>query len=572
MKYQISYENPQSHYINLELHVDQIAEDAIELQLPAWRPGRYVLQNFAKNIQKFEVLDGENKPIAFKKITKDRWRIETKNCQEIKVRYNYFAHQMDAGGCWLDADQLYINWICCALYIEDRIDEAYELHFSLPDNYQMACSLTTNFKTRKLSAKDFHQLVDAPLIASPSLQHQTYTCQNATETTFHIWVQGNWQADWKKILQAFKDFSETQIQLFKDFVSKDYHFLFQILPYKHYHGVEHHDSTVITLGPDYDMNDKYFVDFLAISSHELFHYWNVKRIRPVEMMPYDYKQENYFKTGFVIEGITTYYGDYLLGRSKVLDQKTLFKELNTTLQRHFANEGRHNLSVADSSFDLWLDGYEKGIPNRKTSIYAKGAVVAFILDLEIRKKHQNKRSLDDVMRSLWRQYSLQKVGFSEENYQKVVEEVAQEEMHDYFDNCVYGNETLEGRLQSALDWVGLTLEIKANDSVLQNTYGIKTSGVKVTDVAMASPAEPFICIGDELIAINNYKVDIQNIKAISKAQNESISLHLFRQGQLHEITLKSDTKQSFFNTYCLTVKPNQTEEQKNNFKAWLGDC
>ena len=155
------------------------------------------------------------------------------------------------------------------------------------------------------------------------------------------------------------------------------------------------------------MNEKY-EDLLGVCSHELYHTWNIKAIRPKEMFPYDYTKENYFRTGFVAEGVTTYMGDLMLYKSAVFNWKEFVKTQNQNLERHLMNYGRFNLSVADSGFDNWLDGYKLGAPNRKVSIYPDGALCMLMIDLEIIKNTDGKASLNSVMKELYDDYALKK--------------------------------------------------------------------------------------------------------------------------------------------------------------------
>jgi predicted metalloprotease with PDZ domain len=227
-----------------------------------------------------------------------------------------------------------------------------------------------------------------------------------------------------------------------------------LLPTPFYHGVEHHNSTMLVLGPD-THEDEIYHDLLGVSSHELFHAWNIIRIRPIEMLPYDFTKENYFSTCFVAEGVTTYYGDLFLRRSEVMDDTTYFKELEVYLIRHFGSSGKASLSLTESSWDLWLDGYEKGAPQRKVSVYYKGALAALILDLHIRKKFNHERSLDDIMRLLWQRFGKPFVGYSIDDYKAIAEEVADESLMWYWQECIEGNVPLDHHLNKALAFVGL---------------------------------------------------------------------------------------------------------------------
>jgi predicted metalloprotease with PDZ domain len=222
---------------------------------------------------------------------------------------------------------------------------------------------------------------------------------------------------------------------------------------------------MIVLGPD-DEGEGLYTDLLGVSSHELYHAWNVIRIRPKELLPYDLTRENYFPTCFVVEGVTTYYGDLFLRRAGVFDDTAYFRELQTYLKRHFENSRHAAQSLVESSWDLWLDGYEKGIPQRKVSVYQKGALAALILDLTIRKIHRHKKSLDDVMRLLWERFGIPFVGYSIEDYQATVEEVAGEPLTWYWQDCIFSNVPFDTHLNHALGWVGLQM-VTFSDGTVQ---------------------------------------------------------------------------------------------------------
>ena len=248
------------------------------------------------------------------------------------------------------------------------------------------------------------------------------------------------------------------------FPSEKFDFIIHSLPYRHYHGVEHQNSTVLVLGPNTMENkEKYNLDLLGVASHELFHAWNVTRIRPTELMPYDYSKENYYETGFVTEGYTTYYGDLFLVRSGVFDETQYFTELNTIFKRHFENYGRHNLSLTDSSFDLWIDGYKKLLPSRKVSIYVKGATVALILDLTIRKHSSNKFSLDDIMTELWENFGKIEKGYSKQDVYDLIIKYAGPQANAFIEKYYEGilpleNELVEGGLAQFTENSSLTIK------------------------------------------------------------------------------------------------------------------
>ena len=369
MNYIFSIPSPFDRFVSIEFQVNgPFKEEFIDIQLPAWRPGRYELGNFAKNVKGLEVFDHKNLPVSFQKISKDCWRIHTKG-EQIVVKYKYYAAQPDGGACWVNHDQLYINPIHCCFFIPGREHEKCNVKLIVPSNWQLATGMKM-LTDHECEAANFDQLVDSPFIASPSLQHAAYKMNGIN---FNIWMQGDCNPDWGQIIKDFEGFTKVQLDMMKEFPVTDYHFLVQMLPFPFYHGVEHLNSTVLAMGPGYKlMKPAFYSDFMGVASHELFHVWNVKAIRPAEMYPYDYTKENYASTGYVYEGVTTYYGDLFLGRSGFFNLDEMLAEFSTRLQKHIDNAGRFNHSVSESSYDTWLDGYVPGIPGRKVSIYDEG--------------------------------------------------------------------------------------------------------------------------------------------------------------------------------------------------------
>ncbi|GAB3822803.1 PDZ domain-containing protein [Pontibacter rugosus] len=475
---------------------------------------------------------------------------------------------MDAGGSWLDEEQLYLNPINCLMAVEGREQEPCQLKLHLPEEWQIACGLPETEK-HTLEAANFDTLVDSPFIASNSLEGITF---EVNSIPFHVWIQGDCQPDRKKLKQDFIGFTKEQLEVFGDFPVEEYHYLNEILPYRYYHGVEHSNSTVITLGPgELLMQPSLYKEFIGVSSHELFHTWNIKKIRPKEMMPYNLAQENYFKTGYVAEGITTYYGDYMLARSGFFSAEAYLEELNTTLQRYFADYSRNNLSVADSSFDLWLDGYKPGIPDRKVSIYIKGALTALLLDLQLRKVTSNKASLDVVMRELWERYGKKGIGYTEQDYAQLIDEVAGQPFQTYFDNFINGTAPIEQPLDEALRYVGCTLKEQLNLLQHEGKYGFKVSSsdasIKVTAIAPDSPASEVLSIDDELVALNGRKLE-NNLQQLLALEPEEVKLVLFRDKKLRVVRLEQNNSM-YYSKYTIQKRADATEAEKHNFKLWL---
>jgi len=449
--------NPEKHLIQVEFRLGNITENQLKVQLPAWRPGRYQLQHFAKNIKDFHAYDQDGDSISIQKYKKDGWIANTEHTQTLIIRYSYYASEINAGSSFLNADLLYINPVNLCLYVEERMNEPCELIIHNPEKKKIACGLGSLQSEDHLilKARDFHHVADSPLVMSHYLETITYHADNIP---FHFHIHGNMDFDNERLIHDFRLFTENQIRIFGGFPEKDYHFILIVPQHPYYHGVEHRNSTMMVLGPDSSEPEEIYQEILGLASHELFHTWNICKIRPAELLPYDYSKENYFATCFIAEGVTTYYGDKALFDSGVFTQEQYYKELETRYKRHFEESDPASQSLLESSYDLWLDGYEKGIPNRKVSVYHKGAIAAQILDGMIRKKFNGKKSLDDVMRIMWERFGRPFKGYLYKDYQDICEEVFEGSLSAYFKKIIESNESVLHDLNGQLKEIQLYVE------------------------------------------------------------------------------------------------------------------
>ena len=546
MKYIVKFNNAERHYINLELVVDTSKVNSLKMQLPAWRPGRYELGNFAKNIKDFSVLSGDGKTIPFTKKTKDLWQIECAEFAKVNVSYSYYASELNAGSTFLDNNQLYINPVNCMLYNVDDYGASFEIEFSIPSDYHLYSSLKSISKNT-LYATNFEELADSPIIASNNAKSKSITLNNIN---FNFCFQGEINIDWNRLLQDFKLFIEYQIQLFGSFPHKDFLFLFQITPYRSYHGVEHHKSTVILLGPSYDIFKNFYSELLGVSSHELYHVWNVKNIRPQEMAPYDFSRENYTQMGYVTEGVTTYMGDRILYESGVFSLNQYFEELQKLFQRHFHNDGRNNYSVAESSWDSWLDGYVAGAPARKVSIYVEGALIALICDAKIRKSTSYKKSLHDVMKSMYKG-SDKLSPYDKKIYKEKLEYISKSSFDDVFNNLIYNTLDFSNYLESALEVFGWKYEIEKSKNWSWQ-YGFKTKStigkVEIENVLEKSAAynSPLV-FKDQILAVNNFYLENNLEHWLEYFKDEDVVLTINRGGRVLELKINKRNNYQYFN-------------------------
>lgn len=568
MNYRFSFVNPSSRYIHIHAFAENISSDITYVQLPAWRPGRYELGNFAKNVRNFKVYDASGKEIATSKVTKDKWKVHTIGVKSLSIQYEYYSADLNAGSTFLDATQMYVNPVNCCVYIEGRMDEECHVELIVPESWKVATAMK-NAGPHRFKVANFDRLADSPFIASPSLKHNYFVLDGVE---FHLWFQGECKPNWSKIITDFFIFVNENMRVFGSFPAEEYHFLFQILPTRFYHGVEHVDSTVIGLGPSYKLMDELYDDLLGVSCHELFHAWNIKSIRPAEMLPYDFTKENYSRLGFVAEGVTTYYGDYLLYRSGVWTESQYWPTFVERLDKHFETEARKFLSVADSSVDTWLDGYVPGAPHRKTSIYHEGCILAFITDMFIRRNSGNRKSLDNVMRRLWEEFAKQGRGYSEMEYKKLIEEEAGADFSYYWNNYFYKANDYTPALSEALDYIGYRFEFVNARKWQEHKYGFKVNEIggitRVTEIYYRSPAEcAGLAVGDEIILVDHQQVKNDMNEWMLYFGGDTHKLKVNSGGIVRDIILESDGNNYYSNPAVRKVE-NPSDSQNENFQKW----
>lgn len=563
LKYTIKAERPLSHYLNIQLEFEVSQNQELDLILPLWRPGRYEAADYVRNIRNVRIKSTINENLQLHKVSKNVWRVKV-SPGTILINYEYFAYQLDAGGSYLNDDLCLINFINCLLYPAGQENETCEVNLKLPDLFTIACTL--KFKDDKFYASNYDELVDKPLLASKQLESYHYTINNLP---FTVWVAGKAPLDINDLVPDFKSFSEAQLKTFNSIPFDKYFFLIVSLPYRFYHGVEHSDNTVIVLGVDDPEHErqKYIDDLIGVSSHELFHAWNIKKIRPKEMLPYNFREPILFNTGLVAEGFTTYYGDLFLTRGGVWSVERYLGEMNVFFKRHYRNTGRFVSSLIDSSNNLWIDGYKPGPPNHKVSIYVKGAIIAFILDLKIRISSDHKKSLDDLMRQLDKDY-IEK-GYSIDDIKAIAEELCNEDLNEIFQKYIYGIDPVDEQIKGLVEEFGLEFIRKDPDNILEKNFGLLTElredYLSIENIFPGSEAESKLSIGDKILFINDVKpTEITD----SLLNSHSLQFSIKRLDQEKEIEVNS-SGDPFFYYYELTLLESSTKEQLEARDKWL---
>jgi predicted metalloprotease with PDZ domain len=497
--YKISCPNPAAQFLRIDLIFSCQAGEPVRLQLPAWRAGRYQIANYAQNLRGFTASNSKGEPVPFTKTTKDRWELIAPDDTLIHITYEYWAGKMDAGSAWVDDQQVYFNLVNCCFELLGRSTEPIAVQLDLEDYPHRAVTLTQT-EASTWMAENFQILADATVLAAKKVEQETYAIGN---TRFHTWFHGEIHFDRTRFIDQLQVFSNRMIADFGSFPEEEYHFIFHLLPYPHYHGVEHRRGTVITFGPGSSLaEEEALEELLGISCHELYHAWNVCRIRPKEFLPYDFSKETYTRAGLILEGVTTYFGDLYLLKSGVYNLPTYLRHLEKIIQREAAHYGWKNASIQESSHDLWLDGYVSGIPDRKVNIYSRGALLSLCLDVILL---QEGSSLAQVMKGMWENFGLPFKGYEVKDFEKLVSASVSnsEKITHFFDSYVRGKEDLYPVLEDCFSALGIEIKKTLSENTLLHRAGIQLNGDQVIQqIHPDSKAYQYLMVHDQLLDLN----------------------------------------------------------------------
>jgi predicted metalloprotease with PDZ domain len=535
--YSISCKNPVSQFIKIQFTTHLTNSDPFILQLPAWRAGRYQLANYAQNIRGFCAFDDQKNSISFEKTSKDTWMVFPNSTGSVQIEYEYWAGKMDAGSSWADDEQIYVNLVNCCFEILGRSQEEIQVSLDLPE-FPNQVSTLRPFGPLTWKATNFQMLADSTILAAKDLTHWEYTVK---EVRFNIWIHGEIFFEQSELINRFQAFSKRMIQDFGEFPEPEYHFIFQLLRYPHYHGVEHRRGTVITFGPAGSLaNPEEIEELLGVSCHELYHAWNVCRIRPKELLPYDFSKETYTQAGLILEGVTTYMGDLYLLKSGVYDLKTYLRHFEKVILRESMNFGWKKYTIQESSFDLWLDGYISGIPDRKVNIYSRGALLALCLDILLLKGGS---SLAAVMKKLWEKFGKPFIGYEWSDFENMVlDELSDStEAKSFFSSFVYGHEDLFIYIKSLLTEIGIEMTETFCDDWFLHQVGVNTNSEGlISQIHPESKAYAILMATDR----------IMNWPLNRPENSNTINFRIDRKGRILDVSLELEDEK-FYPIYRL---------------------
>ena len=566
VRYRIVPENPAAHLFKVTCSIAAPEPAGQVLSLPAWIPGSYMIREFARNIVTLTAACG-GKPLAAEKIDKHTWRCAP--CSgPLVVSYEVYAWDLSVRAAHLDDTHGFFNGSSVFLMAHGLTHEPVAVDIQPPrgDGYRpwrVATALpradAAPYGFGGYRADNYDELIDHPV----EMGTFTLATFDACGVPHDIAITGRHRADLTRLTANLKTICEYQIKLFESPAPMDrYVFLVMALG-EGYGGLEHRASTALVCSrddlpnvQDKERSEKYR-GFLGLASHEYFHTWNVKRIKPAAFVPYDLSRENYTRQLWAFEGITSYYDDLVLVRTGLISREQYLILIGETITRVLRGSGRLKQSMADSSFDAWIKYYrpDENTPNAVVNYYAKGSLAALALDLTIRQKTGSRKSLDDVMRALWQGYGATGIGVPEGGVERVTNEVAEVDLAQFFAAAVHGTEDLP--LRELLAEFGMDHTLRAAESAADNggkpaskkfassraVLGAKVSGngearlVHVYDDGAARAAG--LSAGDVVIAVDGLKVSGGNLDAriASYPVGATLKLHAFRRDELMEFSV-----------------------------------
>ncbi|NTV46220.1 MAG: M61 family metallopeptidase [Chlorobiales bacterium] len=567
-RYRLQALSPNLHLFLVTVTVEnQDSLDTIDFRLPAWRPGRYMIQNYASNVQEFRAFS-DNTPLSFQKLDKQTWQVQTKRKKEITVQYKYYAAgPIDAGNSYVGREEMYFNGSNLFVYTNDTRFSPVSLQIDYPKGWKVATQLQSSDK-KTFFAETYDDLIDSPTVISPTLVNYPVKVRGVQINICfsHDKGIGTKLFNKQKIQSDVAKIVEAQFSLMDDVPFKEYAFIYHMLPIRFFHGVEHKNSCSFALGP-YDLMDERYDDFLGITSHEFYHVWNVKRILPDVFVPYDYTKEVHTPMLYVSEGFTSYYGDLVLARTGLWPVSKYFSNLSETIATLQNAFGRKIQPVTLSSFDAWLSGYGAGRSSSSISFYTKGELIGLLLDLEIRHRTASKASLDDVMRLLNTEFAQQGKGFSYRDFETLVDKVGGSSFSEFFKRYVDGTDELP--YQTMLHYAGLELRKTVSDSPYIGAVTETNNGFPVIkSIVPESPAQ--LCgldQGDIVVAINGHSLLNRALQdeVFPYKPGETLRVSVFRDETLTEFKLKLGEQHK----YEIKQVKSPTKAQKEFYESWL---
>ena len=570
LSYHIAIDEPQTHYIDVTMRLDNWNKDELTLKLPVWTPGSYLVREFARKIDSFAATTADGKALKSEKTRKNTWRINTQNTQNIVVKYRVYAFEFSVRTSFVDIDHASINPASVLMFADGLQDQAATLHIKPYSHWKSISTPLDPIGSDPfaLQVPNYDTLVDSPIEIGNHEIHKFV----AAGIPHELAIIGSGNYNVANMIADIQKIASEEAAVFGEHPCSRYLILNHNTDGM-YGGLEHLNSCSLTF-PRWDYANKYG-RWQGLMSHEYFHLWNVKRVRPKELGPFDYDNENYTHLLWLSEGTTSYYDDLILRRNGLLSVDAYLNIVAGNINDLENKPGDKVQSVAESSWDAWIKYYraDEHFDNISMSYYMKGAVISNLLDLEILHNTKGKKSFDDVLRYLYDEYyKKQGRGITDAEMQKAVEKIAGKSLDQFFADYIFGTQTPD--YNQYLGYAGLRLEnTNSNNSKIWLGMTTKTDNGKLLIAKTLSTGNAYrygLNVNDEIIAIDNYRVNndalLETLLNRKKAGDEVVFL-ISRAGILKTIPVVLATDSTVSYRIVRVDKPNSA--QRKIYHQWL---
>ncbi|NJN17911.1 MAG: M61 family metallopeptidase [Oscillochloris sp.] len=574
--YTIAMPEPHSHLFHVTVEADGFATPYVDLILPGWTPGSYLIREFARHVEQFQADDGSGAPLEWRKVAKDTWRVLIGAAGRFTARYHVYANELTVRTSHLDGSHGYFNGANVFMYVDGRSAEPQTLTITPFDGWHISTGLRPGDTAHSFVAADYDELVDCPVECGT--QRVLEFAVDGIPHYLAIWGYGN--EDEARLIADTRRIVEVQRDFFGGLPYDSYTFILHLTDGRG-GGLEHRNSVTNAVDRWTFRPERSYERYLGLTSHELFHVWNVKRLRPETLGPFNYRAENYTRLLWVMEGVTSYYDDLLLVRAGLLSPERFMQKLADEIVSLQSQPGRHRQSLEQSSFDAWIKFYrpDENSANTSISYYLKGSLVCLMLDMAIRKHSDGERSLDDLLRYLFNQYPFAGSGIPEDGGMLAAIEAIAGERNGFFrafyERHIAGTAELD--YAEALAVVGLEAHWSHRDAQGGATPAWTGLTVKGGDRAIVShvrsdgPAyRAGIYPDDELLAIDGWRVSGKKLdqRLAEHSVGDQVRLTLFRGDQLIEISLT--LAEAPPDKLELVPMSAMNPEQQEAYRDWLG--
>ena len=566
LAYEVAMSQPQTHLFEVKLTVSNWDSDLLDIQMPVWTPGSYLVREYAKQLQDFAAVGSEGKKLTAIKIAKNHWQIQTDNSTEITISYRMFANELTVRTNHLDATHGYFNPAALCFYLPGYESSPIEITIIPPHPDWRITTPLPEINHKTFLADDLDTLIDSPFEIG-SQQVYDFTVLDKPHQLV-VWGEGN--LDPQIAIADIKKIVEVEAKIFGGLPYEKYIFLLHLSPGGG-GGLEHKNCCSL-LYPRFNFQGaEQHNRFMQLVAHEFFHLWNIKRIRPAALEKFDYEGENYTPSLWFSEGTTSYYDLIIPRRAGIYDKDEFLAELSKEITRFLTTPGRLVQPLSESSFDAWIKLYrpDANSSNSQMSYYLKGEMVTLLLDLLIRDRTHGAKSFDDVLVTMWEKFGKAEIGFTELQLKNIIESIATEDLTEFYDRYIHGVEELP--FNDYLAPFGIELQaVAAHTPYLGINVKTEHGREAIKSVASNSPAQlAGIDAGDELLAIDGFKVSPDKLNDRLKVYRvgQQINLTIFHADRLMTVPVTLSAPQP--QQYHLRSLEHPSALQQQLFKGWV---